>query len=58
MHSLILLFQAFSRVSEEETLRIADTVLAEFQDELNAAVNQDTMPLSEKTLKKTFKRLE
>ena len=36
MHSLIPLFQAFSRVSEEETLRISDTVLGDFEDELNS----------------------
>ena len=35
MHSLILLFHAFSRVSEEETMRISDTVLADFEQELN-----------------------
>lgn len=30
MHSLVPLFQAYSRVAEEETIRIADTVLADF----------------------------
>ena len=58
MHSLLLLFQAFGRVSEEETMRISDTVLAEFELELNSKVNEQTMPLSEKILAKTFKKLE
>ena len=40
MNSLILLFHAFSRVSEEETMRISDTVLADFEVELNEQVNE------------------
>ena len=40
MHSLILLFHAFSRVSEEETMRISDTVLSDFEIELNEQVNE------------------
>jgi len=58
MHSLIPLFQAFSRVGEEETLRISDTVLADFEDELNSQVNLESMPLADKVLDKTFKKLE
>ena len=58
MHSLIPLFQAFSRVSEEETLRISDTVLGDFEDELNSQVNIETMPLAEKALNKVCKKLE
>jgi len=50
MGSLVLLFHAFSRVSEEETMRISDSILAAFEEELNAQVNQDVMPLSEDTL--------
>jgi len=52
MGSLVLLFQAFSRVSEEETMRISDSVLAEFEIELNELVNEQTMPLSDKSLGK------
>ena len=58
MHSLILLFHAFSRVSEEETMRISDTVLSDFEIELNEQVNEQTMPLSEKQLNKIFRKLE
>ena len=58
MGSLILLFQAFSRVSEEETMRISDSVLAEFEIELNELVNEQTMPLSDKSLGKIQKNLE
>ena len=46
-NNLLLLFQAFNRVSEEETLRISDTRLAEFLDDLNTQVNEQSMPLSE-----------
>ena len=58
MQSLVPLFQAFSRVSEEETLRIADTVLADFEDDLNSQVNFESMPLAEKVLNKICKKLE
>lgn len=58
MGSLVLLFQAFSRVSEEETMRISDSVLAEFEIELNELVNEQTMPLSDKSLGKIQKNLE
>ena len=58
MHSLIPLFQAFSRVSEEETMRIADTVLGDFEDELNSQVNLESMPLADKALNKACKKLE
>lgn len=34
MHSLVLLFQCYGRVAEEETMRISDTVMAEFDREL------------------------
>ena len=58
MHSLIPLFQAYSRVAEEETLRISDTVLADFEEELNRQINLETMPLSEKVMTKKCKKLE
>ena len=58
MHSLIPLFQAFNRVSEEETMRIADTVLADFEDELNQKVSLESMPLADKAINKACKKLE
>ena len=58
MHSLLLLFQAYSRVAEEETMRISDTVLAGFEEELDSLVNDQTMPLPDKTINKIFKKLE
>ena len=45
-------------MSEEETQAISDNVLAEFESELNERINDETMPVSEKTLKKTFKEIE
>ena len=55
--SLMLLFHAFYRVSEEEMLRISDTVLADFKDELRENINEQTMPLSDKILSKVNKQL-
>ena len=57
-NNLLLLFQAFNRVSEEETLRISDTRLAEFLDDLNTQVNEQSMPLSEASLQEIFSSLE
>lgn len=53
----MLLFHAFYRVSEEEMLRISDTVLADFKDELRENINEQTMPLSDKILSKVNKQL-
>ena len=58
MHSLVPLFQAYSRVAEEETMRIVDTVLADFQDELNEQLGVEVLPVSEKEMNKKFKKLE
>ena len=35
-----MLFHAFNRVSEEEMMRISDTVLSEFESELKEHVNE------------------
>ena len=39
-------------------MRISDTVMAAYEDEVNEHVNAVTMPMSEKSLRKVFKRLE
>lgn len=39
-------------------MRISDSVLAEFEIELNELVNEQTMPLSDKSLGKIQKNLE
>ena len=44
--NLQTLFTAFSRVSEEEMVRIFDLVYTKFQSEISDQVNEETLPLS------------
>ena len=39
-------------------MRIVDTVLADFQDELNEQLSVEVLPVSEKEMNKKFKKLE
>ena len=39
-------------------MRISDTVLANFELEVNQLINEETMPMSQKALRKIFKKLE
>lgn len=54
--SLLTLFTAFSRVSEEETMRIFDLVYQQFQNDINDQVCEETMPLGTVQLEKIFKK--
>ena len=58
MGSLLTLFTAFSRVSEEETLRIFDVVYQQFQNEMNEKVCEDTLPMASVQLEEIFEEAE
>lgn len=51
------IFQAFIRVSEEETQRLFDETVANFEQDFNMLVTDEMMPVAQKVLTKTFNSL-